>query len=217
MRIYRFILGFIALFGVALQIIQDGWGMMLYYTLLSNLLVGIFLLYITVKKENHYLLKSSITMAILITFLIYHFLLAPLVTYSQFHNLRNYIVHYIVPIAMVLDTLVFDEKNQYKLMDPFKWSLILMIYFGFAMLNGFIFKLNVPASPDSPFPYFFMNVHKFGIMQVGINTFILLIGYIILGYLFLLVKKIIGKLKEVHNFFFLYEKIIICVDNYEIK
>lgn len=195
-KIYRYVLLLIALLGVTMQIAKDGFGMLLYYTVISNVLVALFLIYaLKVKQENNqfYLLKGAITMSITITFLIYHFMLAALVTHAQFYNVRNFIVHYIVPIGMILDTLIFDKRKVYKILDPFIWTSIPLLYFGLAMLNGFIFKLPIPNAPDSPFPYFFMNVVKYGINYVLINFIVIFIGYLVVGYGILIAKNLIGK------------------------
>ena len=91
-RFYRILLALCGLVGVSIQIHDDGWGMLLYYTVLSNILVFsslIFFIIYDFKKgdatTNTKLLryKGGVTMAILITGVIYHILLAPI------QNLRN--------------------------------------------------------------------------------------------------------------------------------
>ena len=86
-RFYRILLALCGLVGVSIQIHDDGWGMLLYYTVLSNILVFsslIFFIIYDFKKgdatTNTKLLryKGGVTMAILITGVIYHILLAPI-------------------------------------------------------------------------------------------------------------------------------------------
>ena len=80
-RFYRILLALCGLVGVSIQIHDDGWGMLLYYTVLSNILVFsslIFFIFYDFKKgdatTNTKLLryKGGVTMAILITGVIYH-------------------------------------------------------------------------------------------------------------------------------------------------
>ena len=75
-RFYRILLALCGLVGVSIQIHDDGWGMLLYYTVLSNILVFsslIFFIIYDFKKgdatTNTKLLryKGGVTMAILIT------------------------------------------------------------------------------------------------------------------------------------------------------
>ena len=201
-RFYRILLALCGLVGVSIQIYDDGWGMLLYYTVLSNILVFsslIFFIIYDFKKEdattNTKLLryKGGVTMAILITGVIYHILLAPITEPEKFWTLRNFLVHYIVPWGLVLDTLIFDAKKAYRLREPIYWSVVPLSYFAFALLNGLVLKLPIPGAKDSPFAYFFINVNKFGWNKVLVNVLVISAGYIAVGYLLYLLKKFIGR------------------------
>ena len=50
-------------------------------------------------------LKGGVTMSIMITCVIYHFMLAPLTT--DFYRLENFLCHYIVPLWFLADTIIF--------------------------------------------------------------------------------------------------------------
>lgn len=199
--IYRLVLVFLGLLGVSLQVLKDGPGMLLYYTILSNLLVTIFTFYLVVREARKgkkagsrgvERAKGGVTMAILITFTIYHFMLAPLVTAEQYWNVRNFLVHYIVPLGFMLDTLFWDSRKRYRWFDPLAWTLIPLAYSVFGILNGLIFRLGVPHSPDSPFPYFFINVTKYGWAQVAQNSAGIFVSYVLGGYALLLIKRYVG-------------------------
>lgn len=202
-QIYRIILAFIGLLGITLQILKDGFGMLLYYTVLSNLLVLIFLLYLiyreyySIKTTTLFLrIKGGITMAIAITFIVYHFLLSPYVSSTDYWNLKNFIVHYIVPLGFILDTLYFDDNPRYKVLDPIIWTTIPLSYFALSLCNGLLFKLPIPGSPDSPYPYYFININKYGVNGVIKNSAFIFFGYLIFGYILIVVKSIISKLKK---------------------
>ncbi|MFW0181511.1 Pr6Pr family membrane protein [Rothia sp. P5766] len=199
--IYRLALGFLGLLGLALQILRDGPGMLLYYTILSNLLVTVFVFYLVYKEAKEGKLagrqgieraKGGVTMAILITFTIYHFMLSPLVTAEQYWNVRNFLVHYIVPLGFLADTLFWDSRKKYRWFDPLVWTLVPLAYSVFGVLNGLVLGLSVPHSPDSPFPYFFINVTKYGWVQVAQNSAGIFVSYVVGGYALLLVKRYVG-------------------------
>lgn len=200
-QIYRSLLAALGILGVGLQISQDGWGMLLYYTVLSNILIFSFLIYLVhLENQGHNVnqrgllrIKGGVTMAITITFVIYHFLLAPLAKPEDFWNIRNFLVHYIVPIGMILDTLILDQKKSYHLLDPLGWTLTPLLYSLFAIFNGLVTKLPVPGAVDSPFPYFFINITKYGWLAVLQNSVGIFIGYVIFGYILFLLKQFIGK------------------------
>lgn len=190
---------FLAAFtGVYLEITKHGGlGMLLYYTVLSNLLVMIFTGYLLwkMRREGDYWqsssllrLKGGITMSIMITCVIYHFMLAPLT--KDFYRLENFLCHYIVPLWFLVDTIIFDKSRQYKWFDPIVWTVLPLLYMGFAILNGFVLKMDVPNAKDSPFPYFFLNVNKYGWGFVFRWAAIIFVAYMVSGYLFYLVKNI---------------------------
>ena len=190
---------FLAAFtGVYLEITKHGgFGMLLYYTVLSNLLVMIFTGYLLWKMRregDHWQsssllrLKGGITMSIMITCVIYHFMLAPLT--KDFYRLENFLCHYIVPLWFLVDTIIFDKSRQYKCFDPIVWTVLPLLYMGFAILNGFVLKMDVPNAKDSPFPYFFLNANKYGWGFVFRWAAIIFVAYMVSGYLFYLVKNI---------------------------
>ena len=190
---------FLAAFtGIYLEITKHGgFGMLLYYTVLSNLLVMIFTGYLLWKMRregDHWQsssllrLKGGITMSIMITCVIYHFMLAPLT--KDFYRLENFLCHYIVPLWFLVDTIIFDKSRQYKCFDPIVWTVLPLLYMGFAILNGFVLKMDVPNAKDSPFPYFFLNVNKYGWGFVFRWAAIIFVAYMVSGYLFYLVKNI---------------------------
>ena len=190
---------FLAAFtGVYLEITKrGGLGMLLYYTVLSNLLVMIFTGYLLWKMRregDHWQsssllrLKGGITMSIMITCVIYHFMLATLT--KDFYRLENFLCHYIVPLWFLVDTIIFDKSRQYKWFDPIVWTVLPLLYMGFAILNGFVLKMDVPNAKDSPFPYFFLNANKYGWGFVFRWAAIIFVAYMVSGYLFYLVKNI---------------------------
>ena len=194
----RTLLFFAAFTGVYLEITKrGGLGMLLYYTVLSNLLVVIFTGYLLWKMRregDHWQsssllrLKGAITMSIMITCVIYHFMLAPLT--KDFYRLENFLCHYIVPLWFLADTIIFDKSRQYKLVDPMLWTSLPLLYMIFALLNGFVLKMDVPNAKDSPFPYFFLNANKYGWGFVFRWAAIIFVAYMVSGYLFYLVKNI---------------------------
>lgn len=194
---YSRVLLFLAAFtGVYLEITKrGGFGMLLYYTVLSNLLVTVFtayLLYVMRRSGENWQsqrllrLKGGVTMSIMITCVIYHFMLAPIAT--DFYRLENFLCHYIVPLWFLADTLLFDKQGQYKIWDPVLWTILPLVYMLFALFNGLVLKLPVPNSKVSPFPYFFLDVAK-GWDVVIKWCLIIFVAYMVAGFIFYLIKQ----------------------------
>ena len=198
---YSRVLLFLAAFtGVYLEITKHGgFGMLLYYTVLSNLLVTIFtgyLLRVMSRSGENWQsptllrLKGGVTMSIMITCVIYHFMLAPIAT--DFYRVENFLCHYIVPLWFLVDTLFFDKQGRYKIWDPVLWTILPLVYMIFALFNGLVLKLPVPNSKVSPFPYFFLDVAK-GWDVVIKWCLIIFVAYMVAGFIFYLIKKIKRK------------------------
>ena len=161
--IYRIILFILAFLGVYLEITKYGVGMLMYYTVLSNLLVLLFtgyLVYLMMRPGDAWK--------------------AP----------KIFLCHYIVPLAFLLDTVIFDKSRQYRWFDPISWTSVPLVYMAFALFNGFFLKINIPRSKDNPFPYFFLNVFKKGWPYVIQMCLIIFAAYLVFGFVFYGIKAI---------------------------
>lgn len=189
----RVLVVFLGTLGLGIELFKKGLYMLTYYTLLSNILVVGFsgyLLYLMVKDYDKALsdkkilrLKGAVTIAIMLTFLVYHFMLAPLATPEKFYQLENFLLHYIVPILFFIDWLLVDKRGYYKGYDPLLWCLVPAIYSIGALIKGYFFRIEIPGQVNSPYPYFFLNIDRFGFMGVCGFMAGILLAYAILGLL----------------------------------
>lgn len=184
-------------------------NMFIYYTNLSNLLCILFFTVLTMctatgrsgKKLQS--LKGMCTIAILITFLVYHFALRPLIlrhpdsfsgAAAELGNVwapSNILVHYLLPLATLLDWLLFDDKGVYRWRDLLHWSAAPMAYCIFALvrapLGGII------AGTQSRYPYPFLDVDVLGWPVVLSNIGILLACFLFIECLYLGLDSLLGK------------------------
>lgn len=192
----RCLLAILAIIGTILEIRRFGVGMLMYYTVQSNLLVSIFAVYMLyamrneVDLQHHKFLrtKAAVTMSIMITCVVYHFMLAPLA--KDFWRVENMLCHYIVPLYFLLDTLIVDRQRQYKWFDPIWWTTLPVFYMIFGLVNGFFIKIPIPDAKDSPFAYFFLNVPKHGWAYVLTYAGIIFVAYLFCGFLLLAIKSL---------------------------
>ncbi len=199
----RCLLAFVATLGIFIQLYLYGINKLMYYTNLSNLLVSIFAIYMVVamvqnkdlQTTNFLRIKAAVTMSIMITFVIYHFMLAPLAT--DFWRVENMLCHYITPLYFFFDTLLVDRQRQYQLLDPLRWTALPLLYMAFALLNGLVLKWPIPDAKDSPFAYYFLNVHKYGWSYVLTHAVVIFLAYLLAGYLLYFIKTI--KIKAVSS------------------
>lgn len=192
----RCLLAVLAITGTVLEIVKYGIGMLMYYTVLSNLLVSVFAVYMVLAMKKgedlqapRFLrIKAAVTMSIMITCVVYHLMLAPLA--DDFWRVENMLCHYIVPIYFLLDTLLVDRQQQYKWFDPIWWTLLPVLYMIFGLVNGLFIKIPIPDAKDSPFAYFFLNVPKYGWPYVLTYAGTIFVAYLVFGFILTGVKSV---------------------------
>lgn len=167
-----------------------------YFTNISNLLCMIYffidvIFLLAVRKRDGSVswcpaLKGVAMMGITVTWLVAHFMLG---SFTMGPSLRVSIrlVHYVVPIMTILDWLLFDQKGQIKLTAPLLWTVFPLVYFA-AIMGLAYFGKGVPF-----YPYPFMNVEKQGLPRVLITVAVMLAFFVALGYLFVLVDRLLQK------------------------
>lgn len=172
--------------------------MFLYFTILSNLLCLVYfiLAFYGVLKDKplNITLKGGITMAITVTMLVYWFILAP----SEFvmgtgNELANLLVHLYVPLLVIGDYILFDEKGKISSKDPFYWLLIPLFYYLFTLI-AYIF--NVTYMGNTRFPYFFIDHTIIGVPMVIFNVLGLLIFFTLLGFIIYGLDQLLSKVSK---------------------
>ena len=169
----------------------------LYFTLQSNLLCCLYYFVITVlkllkkevKNNFYYITKGMVTMAITVTMIVFQTIIyqTDMGVYEN-HLFECYLVHIVVPSLVIFDYIIFGEKGNLKKSYPFIWSLILVFYTIFTSVYAF---LGGKFIDGTSYPYFYMNIDKYGILRVSINCVIIYICFVIYG---MIIQKLDNKL-----------------------
>lgn len=143
-----------------------------FYTLQSNLWVFILELVlllltiiedvkqVSIIKEKIVVLKFVMTVAILVTFIVYWSMLAPYVAQKNVLALSNVILHAISPILMLVDFLVFDREYTFKKNNVYLTIIPPLYYLIFAMVRAEI--SDTVFTQGSRYPYWFIDIDTFG-------------------------------------------------------
>ena len=194
------LVGIVASLGVFDDILNPRWDFYVHFTNISNYLCfGIVLaeLVQTAKKNtDSYVTTTPFfkfvgVLAILLTFLVFNFLLAGQPDRDPQANWRisSISFHVILPVMYVLDWLLFYEHKKIRWFYPLASVILPLLYVAFVFTRAAIVNFN----PDVPYlyPYFFLNIDKLGVAGVGKWVAILFAGFIILGYIFYIIDRII--------------------------
>ncbi|MBR3132650.1 MAG: Pr6Pr family membrane protein [Clostridia bacterium] len=170
-----------------------------YFTIISNIFCfGLFAVLIAktimdIRNKGIYgsssispHIKGEITISIILTMSVYHFILIPYALKQnpyQTLELKDIIFHYIIPVFTVFDWILFDEKKRFKWYDPLAWVIGPTIYILFVYTQaifGVLVKLN---SHMNRYVYIFLDIGKLGTFQVIQNVLLLSICFVIVGYM----------------------------------
>ena len=198
------LIGAVASLGIFDDILNPRWDFYAHFTNLSNYLcIGIMfaeLVQTAKKSENSYvsaspLLKFIGLLGIMLTFLVFNFLLAGRPDRELQSNWRvsSICLHVILPIMYIFDWLLFYEHKKIRWFYPLVSVAFPMLYIIFIYTRAFIVNFN----PEVPYlyPYFFLNLDNLGVAGVAKWVAILFAGFIVLGYIFYGIDKFI-KSKE---------------------
>ena len=201
--------------GLILNLVQSGnpASLISYYTIQSNLVCLVLFVFLLILESRALsvpapaawrnspwlsLLKGGCTVYILLTFLVYNFVLAPgiaeLSTSYQLYSLQDLLVHYFSPLMVLLDYFLFDRKGRFKATYPLGWTLLPLAYllyvFVFVSLGGRFYY----GGSASKYPYFFLNIEKLGLAGVGKWVLFIAAVYLVLSYVLTAIDFVLGKL-----------------------
>lgn len=110
-------------------------------------------------------------------------------------------LHYVVPIMTLLDWLLFDPKGSMKKTDPLIWPLSMIVYFIFVMVMVYVFGVSMGSTLNigSRFPYPFIDVDVLGVPQVALTAVIMIVAFVVLGYVLFALDRLLGKTGKAHD------------------
>lgn len=154
----------------------------------------------------YYFLKGTITIAILVTAIVYVVALLPndlpMYTVSSREAERwgkimgNLLVHVISPLLVTVDYYFLDEKGNFKFFYPTTWLFFPVLYVCFVYSGkGKFYRIG----GSKKFGYFFLDYEKIGIEGVIIWLTMIAIGIMVLGYTLLFIDRKFAKNKTKDN------------------
>lgn len=186
------------------------WDFYVYFTNLSNYFCLI-ILFIELgqtlfKKKDDYItifpkLKFVGMMAILLTFIVFNFVLSSGMSIKQLLKFESLSFHFIMPILFIGDWFLFYERKKmdwkyplYGLTFPLAYLLFIIIHAAILDFDTTIISLN--GYSPLIYPYFFIDFEQNGITGVLKYCFIIVLGLIVVGYLFYFIDHIEIKKKK---------------------
>ena len=205
------LVGSVACLGIFDDIKLFRWDFYVYFTNLSNFLCfGVMLtaLIQTIKKKEDGfvsscpLLKFIGMLGIVLTFLVFNFLLAGAEGRDPQLNWRigSICFHVVLPLMYIADWFLFYERKKttwrYPIASisfPLAYAIFLLIH---AAILGFNTSILTPTGTTLIYPYFFVNLETQGVPGVLMWIAILSVAFVAMGFGFYGLDRISKKQKE---------------------
>ena len=163
-----------------------------YFTFQSNIVVGAVAFYLALGRLRAFperfrldsYLRGLTIFAISITGIVFHVLLASELDHISF---TNQVLHTVVPVAFVLDWLVFGPKGSYRYRDILIWMIFPVVY---------LVATLIVARFDGFYPYPFMDAGTFGYGTVALNVGLLVVAFTFLGGIYVNVDRLMSLSKR---------------------
>ncbi len=170
----------------------------LFYTNQSNLVVCLYHLALAAALLFlpgwqgfllHPVVQMSVSLCIMVTFLVFHFMLAK---YINLPPAQNRLVHYIVPLLTQAEWLLLAEKSGLTFSSALLWMLLPLAYMIFICLRAALCG-NIPYS-ESPWPYPFMDLKNLGFGRWLRNILLMMVAFLLLGTAYVGIAKLLTLL-----------------------
>lgn len=189
---YKILLALTAFVGILLQCgigtAQFSLSSFRMFTTLSNLAVGVFFILDAAVLLRHgcpsqklrnilAYAKFLVTMAILLTGLVAHFMLRGMFAHAApMEKAGLTLLHYVSPIGTLLDWILFDEKGHTTWKMPLVAAVFPLLYAGISMIAAQFLQ------GRDKYPYPFLDVDQLGAGMVLMNIVLLAIAFLVVGY-----------------------------------
>ena len=132
--------------------------------------------------------KFMITLSIMLTGLVAHFMLRNLfVDMGSEAKAGLTLLHYVVPIMVVCDWIIFDEKGKTEWKMPPFAALFPIIYATVTLIAAQF------STAEDKYPYPFLNVDALGAGGVAVNIMLLAVAFLAVGYAGVALDRRLGR------------------------
>lgn len=162
-----------------------------YFTIQTNLLIAVALTVILIKPNSSWgkffsrtRVLTAMAVYIVIVGLVYAFVLSGIWELKGLFKLTDFLLHTLSPISYVVFWLVFVTHEKINWNQILYWAIFPLLYLAYVLIRGAI---------CSEYPYPFLNVVKLGYGRVVINSFFVLIAFLVISICFIGISRLLSK------------------------
>ncbi len=156
--------------------LADALNIFAYFTIQSNMIVGVTSLYLALRPERRSTLfrvfRLDGVIMIIVTAVVFHALLAGLVGVSGWSSVSNQLVHTVVPALAVLGWLIFGPRGLVS-WRVVAWSVVYpLLWVLFTLVRGAVTHW---------YPYPFLDVGELGYARVSLTILGITVAFVALA------------------------------------
>jgi len=193
-KVYAIVLALLSWSALILQLIITNGGFfnfISYFTILSNFLVAANLtitLTTPISSFGKYFssvkVQSAIALYIFIVGLVYNFVLRGIWQPTGWQLIVDNLLHVAVPILYVLYWTFFTPRGKLNWIDGLTWAYFPLSYLIYSLIRGHF---------TGWYPYPFLNVNEIGYPKVLLNSGLMIIAFIFIGWLLIAYNRFLRK------------------------
>lgn len=157
-----------------------------FFTILSNILAALMLTTAWAGMGGPFArpsVQTAITIYMTVTGLVYTFILAGLWQPTGWQFVADSLLHYVMPVVIVLFWFLFVRKGTLRL-GHLPWFLVFPLAYA-------IYSL-VRGSAAEWYPYPFLDVSVHGMGAVLLNSVVMTVGFVLVGLLYIWLDRVLG-------------------------
>lgn len=162
-----------------------------FFTILTNILVAVALTLSVIgagtrpgRWASTERVRAGVTMYAVVVGLVYHFLLHATWSPQGWSYVANIALHYVMPLAILIDWLVFTPNGRLRWIDAAKWLAFPAIFGGWSLLHGAI---------SGWYPYWFIDAGALGLGRTLLNLGGLLVFFGVVGLIVVAIDRTLGR------------------------
>lgn len=168
------------------------WGLLRWFTITTNLLVGLVFARLAWRGSGSVgpVTMGGVMLAIVLVGVVFNLLLPPLPHPTVWDALGDHVHHVAAPVAVPLWWAVFTPHGRLRWSAPLVWSSYPLGYIAYTFARA---PFIVPeGGAQSRYPYFFMDVDRFGLAAVMGNLLAIAAGFVLTGLLAVAIDRWLG-------------------------